>query len=110
MVGRDGAAEPEVGCEAREREHRVLRPRVFGVRLDPRERRLGSRTLNLELGDEDGVLAAGRLQVGDRPFVREEPEAGEVRDVRRVEERVPGGAERVDTLEQPRAAVGVLVR
>ena len=46
-------------------------------------------------GTKIDVLAASPLQVDDRPFVRQEPEAGEVREVRRIEERVAARADRV---------------
>ena len=84
------------------------RTRVLGVRLDARERRLGARALDLELGHEDRVVAAGAMQVDDRPLVRQEPEAGEVRDVRRIEEHVAARADRPHVLEQPRTAIRVL--
>ena len=87
----------------------MLETRVLGIRLDARERRLGARALDLELRHEDRVVAVGRLQVDDRPLVRQEPEAGEVGDVRRVEEHVAGRADRPHVLEQPRAAIRVLV-
>ena len=72
----------------------MLDPRVLGVGLDPLERRLGARSLDLELRHEDRRLAGDALRVDDRPLVREEPEAGEVLDVVGAEEDVAGAARR----------------
>ena len=102
-VGADRALDPEIGQHPRETEHRVLEPRVLRVRLDPLERGLGPRALDLELRHEDRRLAAGALRVHDRPLVREEPEAGEVLDVVGAEEDVPGQARAAHVLEQPSA-------
>ena len=104
-VGADRALDPEVGQHPRETVHRVLEPRILRVRLDPLERGLGARALDLELRHEDRRLAAGALGVHDRPLVREEPEAGEVLDVVGAEEDVPGQARAAHVLEQPSAPV-----
>ena len=54
------------------------------------------------------LIAADRLQVDDRPFVRQEPESREIGDVGGVEQDVAARAERMCPLAQPRAAIGVL--
>jgi hypothetical protein len=79
----------------------VLDPRVLRIGLDPREGGLGARALHLELRHEHRRLAADALGIDHRPLVREEPEAGEVLDVVRVEEDVAGQASAPDVLEQP---------
>ena len=101
LVGADRVPDPEVGEDAREDRHRVLDPRVLGIRLDPREGGLGARALHLELRHEHRRLAADALGIDHRPLIREEPEAGEVLDVVRAEEDVARKAGAPDVLEQP---------
>ena len=100
------AGQAEIRHDAGEDHHRMLEARVLGVRLDPLEVPLSSRVrVNLELGDEDRRLARRALRERDRTLVRQEPEAGEVLDVRLIEQHVPARAVRADVLEQTFAAL-----
>jgi hypothetical protein len=103
LVGAERPADPDVREHSAENLHRMLEPRVLGVRLDPRERRLGAGPLDLELGNEHDRLAAGALRIDHRPLVGEEDEAGEVADVVLAEEDVAAEAVARDVLEQPPA-------
>ena len=88
VVCTDRVANADVGEHPGEDEHRVIDSGVLRIRLDPLERRLGARPLDLELGHEHDRLAARALRVDDRPLVREEDETGEVADVVLAEEDV----------------------
>ncbi len=110
LVRADPPADAEVVEETAEDPHRVLGARVLGVRLDVGERRLVPDALDLEVGDEHRHLTSGALGEDDRALGREEPEAGEVADVVRVEEDVAAQLFCADMLEQPRAALLVLGR
>ena len=103
LVGRDRVAQAEVGDHAGEDPHRVLEPRVLGVRLDALEAGLLAHPLDLELRHEDRHLAADALREGDRALRGQEPEAGQVLDVGLVEQRVAGAAAGADLLEHARA-------
>ena len=81
----------------------MLDARVLRIGLDPLERRLGARSLDLELRHEDRGVAADALRVDDRPLVREEPEAGEVLDVVGSEEDVARATLAAHVLEEPLA-------
>ena len=104
LVGTDPPADAEVVEHAAEDPHRVLRPRVLGVRLDVGERRLGPDALDLEVGDEHRHLASRALGEDDGALGREEPEPGEVADVVLVEEDVAAQLVGADELEQPLTA------
>ena len=81
-----------------EQGHRMLRPGVLRIRLDPVEVAFLLGALDLEARDERGQLVADDDH--DRPLVREEVETDVVLDVRLVEEH----DRRAGVLEQPRAA------
>ena len=78
----------------------MLDPRVLRIGLDARECGLRARSLDLELRHEHRRLATDALGVDHRSLVREEPEAGEVLDVVRIEEDVAGQAIAPSALEQ----------
>ena len=78
----------------------MLEAGVLRVRIDPLEGSLFAGARNLELGDEDRRVSGRGLCERDRTLVREEPEAGQVLDVRLIEEHVPARAARADLLEQ----------
>src|SRR5437763_350989 len=69
-----------------------------------------ARALDLELGHEDHRVFLRALRVDDRPLVREVPEAGEVVNVRRVEQDVTAQPRTADMLEQALAPRGELLR
>jgi hypothetical protein len=100
-IGADRVADPHVREYAREKLHRMLDPRVLGVRLDPLEGRLGAHALDLELGHEDGHLAHRALGEDDGALGREKAEAGEVLDVVRVEQDISREPGVPHVLEQP---------
>ena len=81
----------------------MLDTRVFGVRLDPLERRLGAGALDLELRDEHDRLPGRALREDDGTLVREEAEAREVLDVVLPEEHVAAQPFPPHVLEHPAA-------
>ena len=76
LVGGDPASDAQLVQQPCEHAHRMLVAGVLDVRLDTVEGGLGAHARDLELRDERDALAVGALHVGDRPFGREEREAG----------------------------------
>jgi hypothetical protein len=103
LVGSHRAGHAEVGEHAGEDRHRMLDPRVLGIRLDLLERRLGQHALDLELGDEREHVSSRTLGEDDGPLRGEEPEAGQVLDVVLIEDDVPAPPLAPDALEHPLA-------
>ena len=108
LVGADRVPDSEVGQEAREDRHGMFGPRILRIGLDPRKAGFGACAFHLEFRHEHGGLAAGAFGVDHRPLVRKEPEAGEVLDIRGVEEDVAGKAITPDVVEQPFATLAQL--
>ena len=108
VVGRDRPTQAEVGGDAGQNPHRVLETGVLRVGLDALEVRFGPCAFELELGDEDHVVACRVLEIHGRTLGRQEPESGEVGDVGRVTDHVARGAERPYVFAQTCTTVGVL--
>jgi hypothetical protein len=108
VVGRDRPTQAEVGGDAGQNPHRVLETGVLRVGLDALEVRFGPCAFELELGDEDYVIAFRVLEIHGRTLGRQEPESGEVGDVGRVTNHVARGAERPYVFAQKCATVCML--
>ena len=107
---RPGRADSHRGQHAPQDRHRVLEARVLGVRLDPLERRLGTDSLDLELGNEHRLVASQVAHECDRSLGREEHEAREVLDVVLVEQDVAVEPLATAVVEEPLTSRQELLR
>ena len=108
LVGSDGAGDPHVEQHAGEDPHRMLVPRILGIRLDALEVGLGANALDLELRHEHHQVAGGIAGQRDGPLRRQEAEVRQVADVVLIEDDVPGQVVLGDVAQQPLAPLGEL--
>ena len=94
----------------REDAHRMLAPRVLGIRLDALEVGLGADALDLELRHEHHQVAGRVARERHGALRREEAEVRQVADVVLVEDDVPGQVSLGEVAEQPLAPLGELCR
>ena len=110
LVGADRPLDSHVAQHAAQDQHRMLGAGVFRVRLDALELRLCTRPVDFELRHENRRLTRRALYEHDRPFCRQEVEAGEVLDVLLVEEHVAVELVRLRVLQQTLSTCAQLVR
>ena len=109
LVGADRPPQAELGERRRENGLGTWIAGVLEVVVDSIERRARLGVLDLEPGNDERPGAVGREDERDRPFGRDEREAGVVEDVVRVEEDDAGEPRCLHVLEQGIAARAMLL-
>ena len=90
--------------------HRVLEPRILGIRLDALEVGLGADALDLELRHEHHQVARRVARERHRTLGRQEAEVRQVADVVLVEDDIAVQPLVGDMAEHPLAPLGELCR